>query len=188
MRGASTRTVTVQTDFGANVSLHDYTGHEPDVRTNGSGQATITIPADVNGGGYVCYSWQGYSGGFSTSGSSVTQEYAGAQDLDIKPADNTAQVQVCRVWAIKGKPVSGSLYYDTTGWTGSTNIVLELDGPTLAKVAGGTYYSGTSQGTAISVTASRTGWYVFKIRSYNTPTSNPKPAYWLRATYTAPQT
>lgn len=186
--GSSTRTITVQTNFGANKSLHDYTGHEPDVWTNGSGQATITIPADVNGGGYVCYSWQGYGGGFSTSGYSVTQEYAGAQDLDIKPADNTAQVQVCRVWAIQGKSVTGSLFFDATSWSGSANIVLELDDPTLAKVASGTYYASTPQGTSIGVTASRTGWYVFKIRSYNTPASNPKPAYWLRATYTAPQT
>ncbi len=185
--GASARTITVQTNFGANVSLHDYTGHEPDVRTNGSGQATLTIPADVSGGGYVCYSWQGYGGGFSASGYSVTQEYAGAQDLDLKPADNTAQIQVCRVWAAKGTSVSGALYYDTTGWTAGTSIALELDDPTLAKVAGGTYYAGTAQGTAVGVTASRTGWYVFKIRSYNTTAANAKPAYWLRATYTAPQ-
>jgi len=65
---------------------------------------------------------------------------------------------------------------------------LELDDPTLLKIASGTYYAGTAQGTAIGATAARTGWYTFKIRSYNTPAANAKPAYWLRATYTAPQT
>jgi len=52
----------------------------------------------------------------------------------------------------------------------------------------GTYYSGTSQGKSIGTTAASTGWYTFKIRSYNTPSSNAKPADWLRTTYTAPQT
>ncbi len=186
--GGSTRTVTVQTNFGANVSLHDYTGHEPDVRTNGSGQATITIPADTNGGGYVCYSWQGYTGSFPVTNNSTTQEYAGAQDLDIKPADNTQTVQVCRVWAVAGKPVTGALYYDAASWTASTSIYLELDDPTLAKVASGTFVQTTTQPSSISAMPSRTGWYTFKIRSYNTPAANAKPAYWLRTTYTAPQT
>lgn len=186
--GSSSRTVSVQTNFGSNVSLHDYTGHGPDVWTGWDGKATITIPADVNGGGYVCYSWQGYGGGFPINNYAVTQEYAGAQDLDIKPADNTAQVQVCRIYAAQGKGVTGSLFSDTKNWTGSTNIVLELDGPNLKPITTGTYYSGTPQGTSIGTTAGATGWYTFKIRSYNTPSSNPKPAYWLRATYTAPQT
>src|SRR6266436_2374845 len=50
------RTITVFTGFGANVGLHDYTGHGGDVRTDGSGKVTITIPRNVNGLGYVCYS------------------------------------------------------------------------------------------------------------------------------------
>lgn len=186
--GSSWRTVTVQTNFWPNTQLHDYTGHNnSDYWTDGQSRVTIGIPPDVNGGGYVCYAVAGQSGGFSVSNYAVTQEYAGAQDLDIKPADNTAQVQVCRLWVTKGKPITGALSFDAAGWTSSTNIVLELDDPTLAAVATKTYYSGTAQGTALNVTAARTGWYVFKIRSYNTPSSNLKPAYWLRATYTAPQ-
>ena len=185
---SSSRTVTVQTNFGNNTHLHDYTGHGPDVWTGWDGKATITIPSDYNGGGYVCYSWLGYGGGFSVSNYAVTQEYAGATDLDIKPADNTAQVQVCRIYAVQGKGITGSLFSDTANWTGSTNIVLELDGPSGAAITTGTYYSGTSQGTSIGTTAASTGWYTFKIRSYNTPSSNAKPAYWLRTTYTAPQT
>lgn len=182
------RTVTVQTSFGSNVSLHDYAGHAPDVRTDGSGRATLTIPADAGGNGYVCYSWQGYGGGFSVPTYSVTQEYAGAQDLDIKPADNTAQVQVCRVYASAGTSLSGSLYFDARNWTGSTSIALELDGATGRALTTGTYYAGTAQGKSIGVTAPATGWYTFKIQSYATPSANAKPAYWLRATYTAPQT
>ena len=48
--------ITVDTGFGANVTLHDYTGHSGDVQTDGNGQVTITIPKNTNGLGYVCYS------------------------------------------------------------------------------------------------------------------------------------
>jgi len=53
------KTITVATAFGSNVSLHDYTGHSPDVVTDGSGSVTITIPRNQNGASYVCYSRQG---------------------------------------------------------------------------------------------------------------------------------
>jgi alpha-amylase len=185
---ASAHTITCATGFGANVSLHDYTGHSPDVTTDGSGNATITIPVNNSGKGYVCYSVQGISGGFSASQNSTKQEYAGAQDLDIKPADNTGYVTAAQIEVAAGKSISGALYYDTTGWTSSTNISLQLLGPSGSLITSGTYYSGTAQGTAISTTASATGMYTFQIRSNSTPSNNAKPAYWLDATYTAPQT
>ena len=73
-------------------ALHDYTGHAGDVQTDGNGRATIIIPKNANGFGYVCYSRTDIGGGFEVTSLSVTQEYEGAQDLDIKPADNTATV------------------------------------------------------------------------------------------------
>ena len=53
------KTVTVQTGFGANVQLHDYSGHAGDVWTDGQGNVTIGIPPNNNGAGYVCYSRAG---------------------------------------------------------------------------------------------------------------------------------
>ncbi|WP_165864355.1 alpha-amylase family glycosyl hydrolase [Capsulimonas corticalis] len=175
--------LTCATGFGANVHLHDYTGHAADVTTDGGGNVTLALPAAVSGNGYVCYAPAGVSGGFTVSGVATTQEYAGAQDLDIKPADNTAQIQVCRVWVASGSPVTGALFYDTASWTSSTDIKLELDNPAGTAVATKTYLSGTAQGATITATAPSNGWYTFKIRSDSTPTANPKPAYWLRATY-----
>ncbi len=184
----SARRITVQTSFGPNVSLHDYAGHAPDIQTDGSSRASLTIPADTNGGGYVCYARPGVSGGFAPAAHSVTQEYAGAQDLDIKPADNTMQVQVCRIYAAFGKQMSGTLLSDTAGWTSRTSAVLELDDPNGRRVATYTYRAGTRQPTTVVAVPGMTGWYTFKVRSYNTPASNPKPAYRLDATYTAPLT
>jgi len=180
--------LTCATGFGANVLLHDYTGHAADIWTDGSGNATLSLPTATNGMGYVCYAPYGASGGFTPTQLSTTQEYAGAQDLDIKPADNTALIQVCRVWVAAGQPISGALYYDTTSWTSGTDIYLELDNPNGSIQSTKSYYSTTTQGATITGTAGSTGWYTFQIRSYNTPTANPKPAYWLRATYTSSQT
>lgn len=180
--------LTCATGFGANKQLHDYTGHAADVWTDGSGNVTLSLPPAVNGMGYVCYSVPGISGGFTASQLSTTQEYAGAQDLDIKPADNTATNQVCRVYVQAGKTVTGALYYDTTSWTGSTYVYLSLYNQSNQTLTSKSYYSTTPQGSTISATASTTGWYTFKIRSFNTPAGNLKPNYWLRATYTAPQT
>ena len=178
-------TLTCATGFGANVHLHDYTGHAADVTTDGSGNVTLNLPVATSGMGYVAYSTLGASGGFTVNTTATTQEYAGAQDLDIKPADNTAQIQVCRVWVASGKSVTGALFYDTTSWTAGTDIRLELDNPAGTAVATKTYLSGTTQGATIAATAPSNGWYTFKIRSDSTPAANAKPAYWLRATYTS---
>ena len=185
--GSTARTITVQTGFGANVLLHDYTGHAGDVTTNGSGGVTITIPKNVNGASYVCYSRAGITGGFPTAGYSVTQEYAGAQDLDIKPADNVALNQICRIYVQAGTPISGSLNFDATNWNAYTAIYVELDSPTNAILVTRTFFRATPQGSALSATAAVSGWHTFKIRAYYPTAKNPKPNFWLRATYTAPQ-
>jgi len=53
------RPLTVQTDFGANVHLHDYTGHADDQWTDAQGHVTIWLPPNDDGHGYVCYSLAG---------------------------------------------------------------------------------------------------------------------------------
>ena len=179
--------ITVDTGFGANVKLHDYTGHSGDVQTDGNGQVTITIPKSTNGLGYVCYSGAGIGGPFEVVGHDVTQDYEGAQDLDIKPADNTAFVQVCRVFVAAGLPIKGALRFDTTKWADATSITLELDDPSGAKLASGDFARDTPQGESISAKAGPTGFYTFRIRSANTPPENAKPSYKLSVTYRAPQ-
>jgi len=184
--GLAPHAITVDTGFASNVILHDYTGHGVDVRTDGYGRATIIIPRNEGGLGYVCYSRAGIGGGFVGEGHSVSQDYEGAQDLDIKPAD--AQfVQVGRVWAAQGKPIRGSLRYDTCSWTDETSLVLELSDPGGAPAGRRIYTMTTAQGEAIEATAAATGWYTFRIRSVNPPPTNPKPGYNLTVTYQAPQ-
>ena len=147
---------------------------------------TITIPRNDGGRGYVCYSRAGIGGDFAIQGHSVTQDYEGAPDLDIKPADSTQFVQVCRVWAAQGKPIRASLRYDASSWTDATSLVLELTDPTGNRTETRTYTL-KSQGEALDATATTTGWYTFRIRSVNPPAANPQPSYKLTVTYQAPQ-
>jgi len=176
----------VVTGFGPNVRLHDYTGHAPDIWTDGEGHVSIDVPRNAGGLGYVCYSVAGINGGFATVPSAVTQTFEGATDLDIKPADNTATAQVSRICVAQGTQVAASLTFDDTGWTARTQIVLSLHGPSGGAVWTKIYGPGSS-GDRISAAAGAEGWYTFYVHSSSTPTSNPKPGYKLTVNYTAPK-
>lgn len=183
----SAQTITVNTGLGPNVQLHDYTGHAGDVWTDGAGKATLTIPANRTGHGFFCYSRTGQSGTLPVPNYAVTQEFAGADDLDIQPADNTRMVQAAKVYAAAGQTVTGSLYCDTTDWTDATSISLEAQNPAGAVLNTAYYNAGTPPGSGPSFVAPTTGWYTFRIGSSSTPDTNPRPRYWLKVNYTAPQ-
>jgi alpha-amylase len=184
--GETPRTITADTDFGPNAILHDYAGHARDVRTDDRGRVTITIPRNDGSRGYVCYSRAGIVGDFTIQGHNVTQVYEGAKDLDIKPADSTQFVQVCRVWVAQSKPIRASLRCDTSSWTEATTVVVEVIDPTGTRIETRTYTE-KAQGEALDATAATTGWYTFRIRSVNPPDENPQPSYKLTVTYEAPR-
>jgi alpha-amylase len=182
----NSRTITVDTGFGANITLHDYSGHAPDVRTDNNGRATITAPPNHNGLGFVCYSRAGLGGGFTPTAHSITQAFEGAQDLDIRPADNTQFIEVGRVWCEHGTEVRGSLDFDAHDWSDQTNIVLRLLDPSgQPLLADKTYLRVTPQGEALVAKTKETGWHTFQIRSIATPTTNLQPGYTLSVTYQA---
>jgi alpha-amylase len=185
--GVAARTVTVDTGFGPNAQLHDYTGHAGDVHTDGGGRVTIPIPKNENGAGYVCYSRAGVSGGFAINSHRVAQDYEGAADLDIPPADDTQPIQICRVWADQGTPIQGELLQTTPPWSSSVRLLLELVGPDGKTLASHTFSRGVASGGALQAVASRTGWHTFRVRSSGTPAGVPRAAYKLRASYQAPQ-
>jgi len=69
------RTITCSTGFGANVQLHDYTGRHPDIRTDGEGRATFTVPSNAFGSGqsYLCFSLTGFGAAPALQPRSTTQ-------------------------------------------------------------------------------------------------------------------
>lgn len=185
----NTRTVTVETGFGAHVNLHDYVGHAPDIQTDANGRATLTVPKNLNGLGYVCYSLPGIIPEFEITRQSVTQLLSGSPDLDILPADNTQFIDAGRIWCEKNSPISISMQFDIKDWTADTNISIRVLSGTGAgtPIATKTCNRLTPQGDVLSLTAAITGWHTIQVRADNTPLTNPKPAYDLETTYQAPQ-
>jgi alpha-amylase len=194
---ASGRTVTVDTGFGPNRALHDYTGHAADIRTDGAGKARITLPNNSAGQGYVCYAPPGQGGPLPLLHEAVsparqrsfrvTQEYAGAPDLDIPPAGTTAPARVCRVWAAKGTLLRAKLTCDTTAWTDATRVVLRLSGPTGAGLGTVSFTRRSANGVLLRSPVRATGWHAFSVQAFDTPSANARPAYRLQVTYTAPR-
>jgi alpha-amylase len=99
------KTVTVQTAFGANVHLHDYSGHSGDVWTDSQGKVTIGIPQNNSGLGYVCYSRAGLDRPNEVPRYATTQVFEGAEDLDIGPAAGGHTVRIGRIWCDAGFPL-----------------------------------------------------------------------------------
>jgi alpha-amylase len=116
---------TVQTSFGANVQLHEYTGKHGDVWTDGQGRASFNIPPNHNGQSYLCFSRAGYGKSFALSPRSTTQTFFGAADLDTGPAENGRRVQAGRIWCRHGSDVGVQLNADM-GASSTAEIVLEI--------------------------------------------------------------
>jgi alpha-amylase len=181
------RTIKVATTFGPNADLEEFTGQGHPIRTDGAGNATITIPRNQNGRGYVCYSRPRPQTPFSVQEIETTQEFAGADDLDIGPASTDALSTICRVWVNKGKRIHGALFFDAAHWTATTSIRLELLDPEGQTLKVGNYLASTSQGTPVQVDANETGFHTFRIRAFETPPANARPSFHLKVSYTASQ-
>src|SRR5208337_2084165 len=181
------RTITVFTGFGAHAELHDYVGHGAVVHTDAEGRATITIPRNTNGGGYVCYSRPNVVGAFAVRSQRVTQMFEGASDLDIKPAMAGQAVQVGRVFCRQSAGLSATLRFDDRDWSAATTITLEILDPAGNRLGGRAFARG-EQGGAVEVTAAGSGFHSFRLTGEQMPQTNANPAYTLEASYEAPVT
>ncbi len=181
------RVITVDTGFGANTPLHDYTGHSPDVWTNWRGQATITVPRNQGGAGYVCYSRHGFGRAFEIHEQAVTQELEGAADLDIPPANADAPTVAGRISVQKGKRITVAMRaLDVTHFTADAHVEVSLADPEGGTIA--THKFTRAHEPAFEVTAETRGWHTLTVRAQGTPAANRTPAFTLAVTYVAPQT
>lgn len=95
-------TVDVQTNFGSGVRLHDYTGHGGDIWTDWRGHASLPVPPNDNGHGYVCYSVADINKAIAIQKLPTVQVFEGAPDLDLGPALPKQNNLVGRIWCEKG--------------------------------------------------------------------------------------
>lgn len=176
--------ITCQTGFPANTRLVDYTGNAPDVWTDSQSRVTLNLPGNGNGQGYVAYSVAGFSGGFDAPHTQTTQEYAGATDLDIKPAEPGVWNHVARIEA-DHKPIRLELYMDRTGWSRSTYASVRVLDQAGRNVGEARLNAGQAQGNLLKFQPPRRGWLTLQIQLFGT--RGLRSPYWLKATYYAPR-
>lgn len=179
------RTITVDTGFGANTRLHDYSGHGPDTSTGWDGRATISIPPNRGGTGYVCYSRDGQGGAFEVRERAVTQELEGAPDLDIPPAGAAAPSVAGQVWVEKGKAIAVRLAgLDDRGLGTDAALEVVVHDPEGAPLVTGRFKRPGA--TVARATTTGRGWHRITVHALHTPAENRTPAFRLEVTYTAP--
>jgi galactose oxidase len=178
---AAPRTIEVATAFGANVVLHDYTGHGPDLVTSGAGTIRLTVPRNTGGTGYVCYSRTGISGGFAATTRTVTHEFEGAAGLDLPPAEAGKTVQPGRVWCAAETPIKAALFMP--GLAARAEATVEIAGPDATPVAARTFAGPAAADAVLETTATRAGFHALRLKLGNT-SDGAKRSYKLAATYT----
>jgi len=175
---------TVQTSFGPNLRLHDYTGKHGDIWTDGQGGTTFTIPRNNNGLSYLCFSRAGYGQAFSLNRRPTTQTFFGAADLDTPPVRNDRTVQAGRIWCAHGTVIEAELKPDTAGWDPGAEIVLDILDGQGEVLASGTHNT-KSVGTRMKTFANRSGWFALRLSGRGLPPAG--ASYALNVTYTATQ-
>jgi alpha-amylase len=174
---------TVQTNFGPNVQLHEYTGKHGDVWTDAEGKATFTIPRNLNGQSYLCFSRTGYGRPFSLKQRTTTQTFFGAPDLDLGPVKDGSAVTAGRVWCQEGTAIHAALSADSGNWKPGAAITLEIVDEK-SKVVASTRQTSPSVTAPTKATANGSGWFELHL----TASGLPAPAsYELAVTYTGTQ-
>ncbi|HVU58098.1 MAG TPA: alpha-amylase domain-containing protein [Puia sp.] len=184
---------TIQTDFGANVQLHDYSGaNSSDIWTDGTGKATIYVPPCDGSNvrrGYCIWGPAGVTGSFNPSQRSTTQEWEMSDDLgdshdsSLKqggaiPASSTAWRTAGEVFDQGGKTVTVNLFPTNT----TPNLTVSVYNHAGTSVA-------TTNGTGnltLTYTPASDGFYTVKVK--NTNSTNPAQTAYVKVTYTSPTT
>lgn len=178
------RTISCQTAFGPNVHLHDYTGHSPDVWTDGNGQVTFTIPPNAyeNGQSYLCFSRADLDRAIDVSSRSTTQTFFGAADLDILPILD-GQSTIGRIWCAANSLISVDLALTDT-IPAQAQIRLEVLGPDGTAIGSQTWTSnGPLPSGSLQLSVIVDGWHSLTRTATGFPPAG--IPYELTATYTA---
>jgi alpha-amylase len=181
--GSNSYERTVQTSFGSNVQLHEYTGKHSDVWTDQQGRATFTIPRSVNGQSYLCFSRTGYGQPFSLNQRQTTQTFFGAPDLDLGPVSNGIAVSAGRIWCQNGTQIHATLAPESANWKAGAAIALEIVEAN-GKVLASARQTSTSGAARITATADKSGW--FELRLTGSGLQAPS-SYELSVTYSGTQ-
>ncbi len=177
----NSRTITCQTAFGAYAHLKDYTGRHGDIWTDGSGQATFTIPSNAYGSGrsYLCFSRPGADRAMPLEERSTTQTFFGADDLDIPAIPANGAARAGRVWCAAHRPLRARLQAGTGRPAGSLEVEAVAPSGKVAATGGA-----SPNGNSFDVITGEAGWYELRVTGHGLPAPAP---YELEINYTSSQ-
>ncbi|HZS23303.1 MAG TPA: hypothetical protein VFA63_20220 [Pseudonocardiaceae bacterium] len=180
------RTVTVQTGFGPGILLHDYTGHAEDARTDESGMATVGIPPNRDGTGYIAYSRADRGRAFTATPLRTTQVFEGADDLDIAPIVNEETRTIARIWTAADTAMNIRLSLNTARWTGRSEVMLRVFDSTGATLLAQRWGANLLPAT-LQVRTGPVGWHTVTATGLDLPAPGRCP-FRLSITYLASPT
>jgi alpha-amylase len=185
----TTQSATVQTDFGPNVTLHDYSGAFPnDVQTDANGRVTISAPP-CNGTnvrrGYSIWGPTNLLPALPESPGQTIQEWEMADDLGDShtsslrqggalPANSIAPRTVGRIYPAAGT----NLRIDGFSTLSGPNWEIAVLAPNLSVI---TNVAGP-QNLLLNLAITNADFYNIRVR--NTEATNPTQKVWVKATYT----
>ena len=177
------RAIRCQTAFGANVDLHDYTGHHDDIRTDGNGVASFTIPSNAfsKGQSYLCFSRAGLNLASIRHPRHTTQTIFGAADLDTRPATN-AETETGQIWVEQGSKIALRVGLDRHGVPADGSLTV-----TVTDTHGHSVVEALCTGDHVSAegTTGVTGEHHIRIAGRQLPEHG--TAFSIDVTYLAPQ-
>jgi alpha-amylase len=171
-------TVTVQTHFGPNAHLHDFTGHNAqDCWTDSQGRATFGVPPAAGGVGFGVWGPASMQGAVHQAPPprSALQDFDGADDLDIGPLDRGSKY-IGRVWAEANTHISMLMEPNILEGFSTEQRITSPGGLTLVSGKSTHVYSKTKE----------RGWHTLYAQMLTGAT--PTMPFTLHAEYTAPQT
>jgi alpha-amylase len=186
------QSATIQTDFGPNVQLHDYSGaNSNDIRTDANGMATIFVPPCDGSNvrkGYTIWGPAGVTGSFNPAQRTTTQEWEMADDLgdshDSSLRQGGALPASSPAWHLAGE------VFDQGGQTITVNTFPNNTAPNLTVAI---FSHSNTQLAATSGTGNLTLTYVapadgfYRVQVKNTVSTNPSQGEFVKVTYTAPE-
>ena len=142
------------------------------------------MPRNAHGRGYVCYSPTGIDGGFAVRTRDVTQEFEGAVDLDLPPADSGKTVQAGRVWCERDISIRAIL--GLPGLADGAEVVLEIAAPDGHLLGSKTFRGAAAGHGVLEARTVQVGFHALRIK-LNNAAGGVRPAYKLAVTYVGQQ-
>jgi alpha-amylase len=179
----SAYTRTVQTSFGPNQEMQEYTGNGSyrNIWTDAQGRLTFTVPRNVDGMSYLVFGRPMGDVGFGWRSMPTTQTFFGAIDLDIPPLRDGG-FDVGRVWCAAGTRLSATLAAEQAGWSNESALRLDVLGPAADQVPLD-FDDPADQGQGVTVQVAATGWHTLRLTGTALPAEG--SPFQLRVTYTA---